>query len=78
MAFPFRLGEFTSTTGLVILLSALVGSIVTALTMTIFFALHLRKSARADDEAPATLPDDRPPSNYAAKTTEGFPDTNWS
>src|SRR4029079_15250116 len=31
VAFPFGLGKWTSTTGLVILLSALVGSVVTAL-----------------------------------------------
>ena len=36
IAFPFGLGHYQSTTGLVILLSALVGSILTALGMTIF------------------------------------------
>ncbi len=79
VAFPFGLGQFTSTTGLIILLSALVGSIVTALAMTIVFALRLRKGVRADDEDASTpLSDDRPPSDYAAKAGEGFPDTNWS
>ena len=80
VAFPFGLGQFTSTTGLVILLSALIGSVVTALAMTIFFALRLRKSpgSRSDDETSTPLSDDRPPPDYAAKTTEGFPDANWS
>jgi uncharacterized integral membrane protein len=78
VAFPFGLGQLTSTTGLVILLSALGGSIVTALAMTIFFALRLRKGVRSDDQdAAAPLPDDRPPSDYAAKASEGLPDTNW-
>jgi uncharacterized integral membrane protein len=78
--FPFGLGEFKSTTGLVILLSALLGSVVTALAMTIFFALRLRKGpgSRSDDESSTALPDDRPPPDYAAKTTEGFPEAHWS
>lgn len=78
VAFPFGLGQFTSTTGLVILLSALVGSVVTALAMTIIFALRLRKGARADaEESASALPEDRPPSDYASKTSEGFSDANW-
>jgi uncharacterized integral membrane protein len=81
VAFPFGLGQFTSTTGLVILLSALVGSVVTALAMTIFFALRLRKgpgSKSVENESSGTAPDDLPPPDYASKTTEGFPDSRWS
>jgi uncharacterized integral membrane protein len=79
VAFPFGLGQFTSTTGLVILLSALGGSIVSALAMTLFFALRLRKGIRSDDEETSTpLPDDRPPTDYAAKTSEGFPEKPWN
>ena len=79
VAFPFGLGTFTSTTGLVILLSALVGSVMTALAMTLIYALRrgLGGQAKSDDE-PAPLPDDRPPSDYASKTSEGFPESRWS
>src|SRR5262245_10803879 len=71
VSFPFRLGNFKSTTGWVILLSALVGSALTALTMTLFYALYRVQagSGRApEDENP--LPDDRPPAGYAAKASE--------
>ncbi len=47
VAFPFRLGTFQSTTGMVILLSALVGSVATALTMTVAFAWHRVRSGTA-------------------------------
>jgi uncharacterized integral membrane protein len=79
VAFPFGLGTLTSTTGLVILLSALVGSVVTALAMTLIYALRrrLRSTSKPEDEM-SPLPDDRPPSDYAAKTTEGFPESRWS
>ncbi len=40
VSFPFGLGSLTSTTGLVILLSALVGSVITAAAMTLFFTLR--------------------------------------
>jgi uncharacterized integral membrane protein len=81
VAFPFGLGTLTSTTGLVILLSALVGSIVTALAMTLIFTLRRAQASaggsKAGDEAVSPLPDDRPPVDYA-KTTEGFPESRWS
>ena len=62
VAFPFGLGVRTSTTGLVILLSALFGSVVTALAMTVF--LHAppgagrlrqarRRGGRPADRRPA-------------------------
>ncbi len=75
ITFPFRLGNFQSTTGLVILLSAMVGSFLTALTMTLLWAI---RKARGDrDEAPETPTrpvndDDLPPPNYAAKTGDGL------
>ena len=80
VAFPFGLGVWKSTTGLVILLSALFGSVVTALAMTLFLTLrHVRgMSAKPDDEAAAPLADDRPPADYAARTTEGFSESDWS
>jgi uncharacterized integral membrane protein len=80
VAFPFGLGVLTSTTGLVILLSALVGSVVTALAMTLFWTLRRAQGtpAKPDEDVATPLPDDRPPSDYAAKTTEGFPQSRWS
>jgi uncharacterized integral membrane protein len=82
IAFPFALGNFQSTTGLVILLSAMVGSFVTALTMTVIWAI--RRSRLDRDEAPAAPPgkspiaDDLPPPDYAAKTGEGLSrDAPW-
>ncbi|SIO61012.1 Uncharacterized integral membrane protein [Singulisphaera sp. GP187] len=79
VAFPFRLGSLSSSLGLVILLSALVGAIVTALTMTLVYTVKRRKSLRlrGGDEG-SELPDDRPPADYAAKTTEGFSESQWS
>jgi uncharacterized integral membrane protein len=78
VAFPFRLGKLESTLGLVILLSALVGSIATALTMTLVYAwrrVHSSGSPPHDDEI-APLPDDRPPAGYAAKASETPPAEN--
>jgi uncharacterized integral membrane protein len=80
VAFPFRLGSFTSTSGLVILLSALVGSIITALLMTFLFAVKWRRtnpSRPAEPEESEPLHEDRPPPDYAAKTGEGFSGSNW-
>ncbi len=55
IAFPFGLGNFQSTTGLVILLSALVGSFLTALTMTMFWAIR-RARPDLDDTVEAKAP----------------------
>jgi uncharacterized integral membrane protein len=78
VAFPFGLGTLTSTTGLVILLSALVGSVATALTMTVIYAWGRvgGPGSRTHDDA-ASLPDDRPPADYAAKASELPPDRGW-
>jgi uncharacterized integral membrane protein len=78
--FPFRLGKITSTAGLIILLGALVGSILTAITMTLLYAIH-RSSAKAHASEAGDrvdLSDDRPPTDYAAKTKEGFSDAHWN
>jgi uncharacterized integral membrane protein len=76
IAFPFGLGSFQSTTGLVILLSAMVGSLLTAFTLTLIWAL---RRARPDldeplDAKPSRTPidDDLPPPDYAAKTGDGL------
>jgi len=80
VAFPFGLGKLSSTTGVVILLSALLGSIVTILATTVVFALRRLRSTGApqDPPNPADPTLDRPPPDYAAKTTEGFPNSHWS
>lgn len=80
VAFPFGLGSLTSTTGIVILLSALFGSVVTILATTVFFALRRLRSTPSpqDPPHPSEPPPDIPPPDYAAKTTEGFPNAHWS
>ncbi len=80
VAFPFGLGSLTSTTGIVILLSATVGSVVTILATTVVFALRRLRNTPApqDPPNPSEPPPDLPPPGYAAKTTEGFPNAHWS
>ncbi len=80
VAFPFGLGKLTSTTGIVILLSALVGSVATDPGHDLVFAIRRLRSGQAphDPPNPGDLNDDRPPPDYAAKTTEGFPNAHWS
>jgi len=80
VAFPFGLGTFSSTTGLVILLSALVGSLATVLVFTMFYAVRRIHSSntKSGNDAPAEPPDDRPPADYASKTAEGFDESRWS
>jgi uncharacterized integral membrane protein len=82
VAFPFRLGSLNSKLGVVILLSALVGSLLTFLVMT--FVLTVRRirgpqSPTAQNvRSNSDLDDDRPPPDYAAKTTDGFSNPEWS
>jgi uncharacterized integral membrane protein len=78
VAFPFGLGKLSSSIGLVILLSALVGSIATALTMTLIYAwtrVHAPGSKPHDEES--SLADDLPPADYAAKASEAVPEHHW-
>jgi hypothetical protein len=75
IAFPFGLGNFQSTTGLVILLSAMVGSFATALTLTLIWAIRRARLDRDDEpDRPSRTPidDDLPPPDYAAKTGDGL------
>ncbi len=80
VAFPFGLGQLSSTTGVVILLSALVGSLATILITGLVFALKKLRSSPtpAEPRTPAEGPSDVPPPDYAAKTTEGFTNARWS
>jgi uncharacterized integral membrane protein len=79
VSLPFRLGGFDSTVGVIILLSALCGSVVTILVMTVFFALRRIRGPQgpSDPHDAKPLAEDRPPSDYAAKTGEGFPNSGW-
>ena len=78
VAFPFGLGKLTSTTGRVILMSALVGSVATALLLTLVYAWRRVQypGPRPSDVEESPLPDDRPPPDYAAKASDA-PETNW-
>jgi uncharacterized integral membrane protein len=79
--FPFRLGQVTSSVGVILLLGALAGSLATGLILTLVLALRRLKAQPAERDAGddgANLPDDRPPADYAAKAKEGFPDAGWS
>ena len=78
--FPFGLGKVTSSTGVMILLGAICGSVATGLILTLFVAVRRLKSGPAgpaDDAGGGDIPEDRPPTDYAAKTTDGFPGTPW-
>ena len=78
--FPFGLGKLTSTTGIVILLSALVGSVATILVTTVILAIRrVRRGQNPQDSPKRTeIVDERPPADYAAKTREGFSNAHWS
>ncbi len=76
--FPFGLGSIKSTAGLLILTSALVGSVATGLTMTLYLTwsrLHKSPATPGDNGNP--LPDDRPPADYAAKASEAAHEAGW-
>ena len=78
--FPFGLWQVESSTGIVILMSALVGSVATILVTTVIVAVRRLRSVQPphDPPNPGELNEDRPPPDYAAKTTEGFPNSHWS
>lgn len=81
IAFPFGLGTFRSTTGLVILLSAAVGGLATGLALTVYWAVRTRGRLGPDESGEVADPavvrssgllDDLPPPNYAARTGDGL------
>jgi uncharacterized integral membrane protein len=78
--FPFGLGTLTSTSGIVMLLSALVGSLATILVTTVIFAIRRMRRAHNPQDPPKTTDAvaERPPTDYAAKTREGFSNAHWS
>ncbi len=78
--FPFGLGEYTSTVGVVMLLTALVSSVATILVVTLVFALKRIRGPHSAPEPSHRTEEagDQPPPDYAAKTTEGFSNARWS
>jgi uncharacterized integral membrane protein len=80
VAFPFRLGHLNSSLGVVILLSAIFGSLLTLLIMTVVLAARRIRSSQTSSDAHNTkeLAEDRPPPDYAVKTADGFPGAPWS
>ncbi|QEH36804.1 hypothetical protein OJF2_53890 [Aquisphaera giovannonii] len=83
VSFPFRLGELSSRLGVVILLSALFGSLMTILIGTIVVARRRIWGGQAADPpgvsgTGAPTEDDLPPPDYASKTGDGFTGTKWT
>jgi uncharacterized integral membrane protein len=81
VAFPFGMGTLTSSTGIIILLSAMAGAVLAMLAMGVLVALRRLKAGpgSADHEKEAgVLDDDLPPSDYAANAPDGFNDVPWS
>ncbi len=78
--FPFGLGQLASTAGIVILLSAGSGAVAAWLVLLVVMAVRKMRagSSPADDEPAAPLTDERPPADYASKTTEGFSGSRWA
>jgi uncharacterized integral membrane protein len=74
IAFPFGLGNLQSTTGQVILLSALVGAAASSLGIAVYVAIRRVRTDREEAPPPLARPidDDLPPPNYAAKTGDGL------
>ncbi len=81
LAFPFGLGTASSSLGIVVLLSACVGSIMTILVMTVVYAVRKIRSPQGGwGDGASTSPElgeDRPPADYASKTTEGLSNPTW-
>ena len=82
VAFPFRLGSLNSRLGVVILLSALVGSLLTVPghDLPVHHAADpgTHGAGAAEPRAATELDEDRPPPDYAAKTTDGVSNPRWS
>lgn len=78
--FPFGFGPLKTTSGMAILLGSLAGSVVTVLIATIVFTMRRLRHGHQDphDADPTAIPEDRPPTDYASKAKEGFPNSDWS
>lgn len=81
VSFPFGLGTLSSSAGILILLSAMAGAVLTMLALGVLVALRRLKAGAgtADVEKEAgVFDDDLPPSDYAANAPEGFDDAPWT
>ena len=78
--FPFGFGPLKTTSGVAILLGAVAGSALTALLLTVFWTMRRIRAPhdRGEDIDPSAIPEDRPPTDYAAKTPDGFGASDWS
>jgi hypothetical protein len=77
--FPFGFGQARSSIGVVVLLSALAGALITGLLSAFFWAWRrYRPGSRPPEEPPAEpLAEDRPPSDLA-RTSDGIRSARWS
>ena len=78
--FPFGFGPLATTSGMAILLGATAGSVVTVLVVTIVMTIRRFRHgpSRSENADPTAIPEDRPPTDYASKAKDGFPDSRWS
>jgi uncharacterized integral membrane protein len=80
--FPFGLGSSTASIGVVVLVSAIAGSIVTGLVMTIVWALRRYRvmPGRSSELLPHEAPEsgDRPQAEPATRTEQGNSDAPWT
>lgn len=84
--FPFGFGSFSSTTGMIILVSTLAGAVFGSLLTGVFMSIKLVgwRSAydpelmeKANSLASPSLDDDLPPPDYAVKTPDGLAPPKW-
>lgn len=81
VSLPFGLGHPAASIGLIILGSSSAGAVVGGLLTFVVMTLRRYRAAdrnRQDEPAERDLPEDRPPTDYASKTPEGFSDAPWS
>lgn len=86
VSFPFGLGTVQSGLGVVILASAILGGLFTALAIGAYWTARKFKEPGGGGTAESSEPvpgakvrdDDLPPPDYGSKTSEGFSAAKWS
>ena len=81
VAFPFGLGSLTSSTGIIILLSAMTGAVLTMMAFGVLYALRRLKVGPEMSDLGNDIHgynDDLPPSDYASKAPEGLDHSPWT
>lgn len=84
--FPFGTGSVSSTTGMIILASTLAGAVVGSLVTAVVMSIKLGGRRLAYDDEGIAKPaasgsrrdDDLPPADYAVKTPDGLSPPPWS